>query len=572
MVVIGGPTSEIEVRLRKITGTGDNSDIYFDEYVSTSEREPQDNLRKERCIVPEDINYAIEVVFKKGFTIGKYDAEWCIYVRDLSSHTRLFIKWFCFSPQFEERSHKEDQIFEFSSVPQALVNGEVREDVELSFRRLVRGKFSVPDPGIGEDGVRSKRKRGLKVVVCRVSKKDSEPIPQKTLADRMARYKEQISGNVDTLNKPLTISEKEFCKEGISHETRHVQIIRNKYGHTDRICSLTGGTLSPAPLSEPLKLHATAKYQESHCYYFVLRTADYIEHNNFRKGPVPLEMYSWNVLNYQEKQRCFKILQDREQDLILQREISKAGPDVDEEDLRRKLFYKGGKFPTRLVPWNYHLPEAREAIFRTLQERVTYFEKGETPPEDLPQLETNRQSPPVSIKEEEMDTPNSHAPIIIDLDSDAEKQSVRATPSAPNTICIQAKAAQLVKSTLSNNGDTIQSPIDLDDYKPSTSLKQWMPRTIKGEPVDRSLFVSPPPILCNEEEYVKVKSEIRAAKNTVALKREYDESTTETLEKLKREEDELTVDLEYLEKIMEARQARREKRARIAALEEAQGT
>ncbi|CAG8971342.1 hypothetical protein HYALB_00005960 [Hymenoscyphus albidus] len=420
MVVIGGPTSEIEVRLRKITGTGDNLDpIYFDEYASTSEREPQDNLRKERCIVPEDINYAIEVVFKKGFTIGKYDAEWCIYVRDLSSKTRLFIKWFCFHPHFKERSHKEDQIFEFSSVPQALVNGEVREDVELSFRRLVPDETL--DPGIRKDGATSKQKRGLKVVVCRVSKKRSEPIPQKTLDDR--------------------------------------------------------GTLSAAPHSKPLKLHATAKYQESHHYYFVLRTADYIEHNGFRKAPVLLEMSSWNVLNYQEKQRCFKVL----------------------------------------------------------QERVTYFEKGETPPEDLPQSETNRQSPPVAVKEEEMGPPNSHAPTIIDLDSDSENDPIRAAPSAPNTI--RAKAAQVVKPTLSDTGGTLQSPIDLEGYRPSTSLQQWMPRTIKGEPVDRSLFVSPPPILCNEEEFVKVKSEIRAAKTTVALKREYDESATETLEKLKREKE-----------------------------------
>jgi hypothetical protein len=136
MVVTAPPNAAIEVRLRKLTSSNKNPS-YFDEYAPLSQRDKASGLRIARYIVPEDIRYAIELVFKKGFDHGKFlgGSYWFDVSEKSSGRTLMptFLAW-----DFEEKPLVEDKIFCYKVLQRALVEGQVRKNAELSFHSLTR--------------------------------------------------------------------------------------------------------------------------------------------------------------------------------------------------------------------------------------------------------------------------------------------------------------------------------------------------------------------------------------------------------------------------------------------------
>lgn len=202
------------------------------------------------------------------------------------------------------------------------------------------------------------------------------------------------------------------------------------------------------------------------------------------------------------------------------------------------------------------------------------FKKGENPPEDSPNTppnirnddspENNERTRSANIKKE-----NPETPAIISLDSDSEDEPI---------LIVRDDAVKLKPfvPAFSNNeaanrsGNARNKPIDLevDDIDtPSASKNINQNRTIKNEPIDLDAFVSPPP----HSNLARVGSNTikreEGAKNTTGIKREYEESQAAELEKLKEEDDDLTMELELIAKERELRQKRRVKRARISAIE-----
>lgn len=153
MVVTGAAGSEIEIRLRKITGGAPPGEpIYFDEYASAAKRndgydkvkDGEHKITMTRQIIPENARYAIEVTLKKGFCRGKYKyGRFGLTVEDLNSKVRFVtVQWVDF--ELGDAPLEEDLEAVLSHVPQAVINGEVRDEVELSFQSLSLGKIANP--------------------------------------------------------------------------------------------------------------------------------------------------------------------------------------------------------------------------------------------------------------------------------------------------------------------------------------------------------------------------------------------------------------------------------------------
>lgn len=134
MVNFETPTGDIEVRLRK--GLNDNTPpVYFDEYAPLGKLDTSKDTIT-RYIVPEATSYSIEVVFKKGFNHENF-SHLHVGIKDLESGARLLSKWIDFSLR---GTQDDEKTFQVKHLPTAIIDGEIRRDVELSFRALSPGQ------------------------------------------------------------------------------------------------------------------------------------------------------------------------------------------------------------------------------------------------------------------------------------------------------------------------------------------------------------------------------------------------------------------------------------------------
>jgi hypothetical protein len=142
MVVLYTKDGEIEVRLVKL-----NSDTEsFEEYGFVDELDfdcDSDEAIKtvKRLIVAQEVCYGVEITLKKGFRHGLYIGGFFLALHDVASGKEFFdTRIFTESCQ-EKRSSRmnDDEVHRIEKIPQVMLEGEVKNDVNLAFHALNPG-------------------------------------------------------------------------------------------------------------------------------------------------------------------------------------------------------------------------------------------------------------------------------------------------------------------------------------------------------------------------------------------------------------------------------------------------
>lgn len=116
----------LEVRLKALRG-GE----YFGEHALPGEADT--DRVKIRYIVPESGPYGIEIKFKPGYTSGKYDGGLGIKIIDKASEKILL----------NEEMPKKNRVVLIKSLPNVIVDGQRKKNVNLSFYDLVPGTYKL---------------------------------------------------------------------------------------------------------------------------------------------------------------------------------------------------------------------------------------------------------------------------------------------------------------------------------------------------------------------------------------------------------------------------------------------
>lgn len=139
MAIFGPGNSQIEVRVIKLPGNPDDltKPVYFDEYAPLGDLKiPEKTIT--RCIIPEDVNYGIEVRFKAGFQHREFNNVIRLRLKDKTSKATLYdqaVHRLRKSTQFSK-----DTTFFITTLPDIVVDGKKMMDVKLTFNDLLPGK------------------------------------------------------------------------------------------------------------------------------------------------------------------------------------------------------------------------------------------------------------------------------------------------------------------------------------------------------------------------------------------------------------------------------------------------
>ncbi|KUJ20091.1 uncharacterized protein LY89DRAFT_779943 [Mollisia scopiformis] len=357
MAILGKSTSQIEVRLEKLPINGEHP-TYFDEYAPIGDREALTDTIT-RYIVPEDQAYAIKIIFKEGYVSGKFDGGFGVIVHEKATGTDIFRQQLVGDSNSEDPS--KDVIYPVASIPSAVVDGVVKQNVQLAFHQLS------PDEELSGEtdllGCDATKVGGITVTIRRNSKRVIEPKPCDQWSEEMWNYNSQLATGSDSLWKAAKIDQKLFTKKGLTHGT-----------------ILTGGETG-GTLHLPSRNNAKSEHVEDRCYHFICRTAAFLEDSQIVKTPIPLISRPWRYFKEHERFNVFRDLQNYDKEQTLKQKIAEAGPHADAKAIQRDLL-ETGEIVNRWRGWSQTYKRERESLFKELQRRRNFFEKGEYPPDE----------------------------------------------------------------------------------------------------------------------------------------------------------------------------------------------
>ena len=139
MAVLGPTNARVEVRVIKLPGKPDDitNPVYFDEYTTLGDRKVPEKAIT-RCIVPEVMNYGVEVKFKAGFQHGEFDGHIALLLKDKTSGVVLYGEWV---HQVQGTHFSQDTTFYITTLPSVVVDGKKMKDAKLAFHGLLQGEY-----------------------------------------------------------------------------------------------------------------------------------------------------------------------------------------------------------------------------------------------------------------------------------------------------------------------------------------------------------------------------------------------------------------------------------------------
>ncbi|CAG8981954.1 hypothetical protein HYALB_00014030 [Hymenoscyphus albidus] len=350
---------------------------------------------------------------------------------------------------------------------QGFIDRKFRKGVDLCFQTLVPEQNGDDFSGVSFDHS-AQHPRTIRLKVTRFARLIGRRKADDENVEREAGERKSA------LNKPQAISEG-LLKEGITHET-----------------VLAGGKISKHT-PKTTRNFPNGKRKDIWEFEFVLSTAPYLDRNNMRKTPIPLQMYSWHCLDDQERKSCFKLLQ---RSLTLEHATPNNGQGEEED-------------PRRWLPWNLQVPEERQVIFEDLQERIDLLERGHPPKE----IQTKTKSLPVNTEGSAENTnahekPAKDAPVI-NLVSDSESEPEDET-----------EKHKIIKREIV---ESVDQSIPSDEGNKDTAPRKLIRRKATNAKTSKS---------------IAIKRE-KAIKPPVGQKRKHDKAQDEELARLKREDEDL---------------------------------
>ncbi|EPE29874.1 hypothetical protein GLAREA_01034 [Glarea lozoyensis ATCC 20868] len=587
MVVLHTSDGDIEVRLVKL----DSDTESFEEYGYVDELDfdiDSDEAIKsvKRLIVAQEVCYGIEVTLKKGFRHGIYIGGFFLKLDDVASGKEM----------------DDEEVFRIEKIPQVMLEGEVRNDVSLAFHALN------PEDNISDD-LNDAQLGSLKVTIVRLGK----------LRETGAILSSHVSVPDMTKRRDDT-GQVNYNKRGVTHDISFIG------GTSNDKSSLTAGTTVKNLVNsdtresyEVIFIPRAASYLEQKNMFEIEKTPIELHHRPWTLVPIiedqrltvahkislageeanteeirrqilhegvrPNKWRKWSQLMARERPILYKELQQRlqyfwrgeippeEQPLpsIRKAQERPRSPEAEPiravtikeeepEDQAQPIIQKSGEHPLADIQKPSEHSRSLEAETASA---VTI--KEEEPEDQAPPInqESGEKSGSVevvaektlTIKEEPQEIligpPKKWTgkPVVISLLSDSEHEQPTSRSNNPSTKRSKsAKAAPRIKSEPTNipSFDTTssQAPIPTPGGVLSVTSADNPAKRIKVE----SEASQPSPS--------------RAGADTKSL------ASDVNLRRLKDEDEELEAELAAAQRVSALLEKRREKKARIAAIEE----
>ncbi|CZR59022.1 uncharacterized protein PAC_08914 [Phialocephala subalpina] len=530
MTILGKSKDQIEVRLEKLP-INEANPTYFDEYAPLDQRDTLTDTVT-RYIVPEDQTYAIKILFKKGFVLGKFDGGFSVLIKEKATGTQIYARQFAFGD--ESYSTDSDTIYRVTAIPSAVVDGVVKQHVQLAFHHLspdeeLSGRTDVICCDASQVG-------GIEVEVRRNSKRKIRRKAADMWQKEVQDHKNQLAAGFDSLLKAAKIDHKIFNKQGITHGA-----------------ILTGGETG-GTLEVPHRDYAVATHIEPSHYHFICRTAGFLEDENIVKTPIPFESRPWDYFKERERADVFKDLQAYDKEQTLKQKIAGAGPDADAKAIQRVLF-ETGDVVNRWRGFGQTYKRERKALFKELQCRRTCFKKGEYPPDE--RLPGNSSNTVLSLDD------HDHVP----------KETISVKEEASFTSSTTIKAEPEEDRPRLENGKAKPEVIALDDSDDDSVppvgklVVQKLPTksqtTIKNEPEEPSSIPHNIPATRGQSKEERPAKRVKLESDVALPSIETDSELLRLKEEDELEEEELAV----AQRVAQLIRKRNERKAKIAALE-----